>query len=700
MGKQKKQQCNSLGNNSVKIRRVDKAFEPYRQAFIHGDIQQQSYIINEFVSSLVAAEYAKLTEERGYCMEKCLPIEEIFTCNLCRELLHVPVTLVCGHTFCLECLGNYEREGRTMCPGCGQESNLHYTSNIVVRELSRICFPEKTSIRNCIVEANNLLRERKMEEFMELTKNLLTKYPENVDLLHLRANGYQCLKSYSDALNVLDFACTLAPFCTKVLYARGELLASIDEPEEAMVMFLRASALKPNDLTYRGRLTSCLEKPLRNICNSSELCSPSSSYNADHEATTKRVLKGLPVKSEPNFDESTTTAQNMSRRRPACINEDGQVGHRNVAVTMNSNEHAFTTDSTDHRGDPTCRTDATEKTVDTLMDQDRSCYKKEETKNISQCQRVSCIQRNIIVPPKSNIPSELECKLCFNLLYEPVTTSCGHSFCRACLERCLDHRFHCPCCRTNLQSYLEHFIMKNVGTCKVLESLCLLKFKDEYQTRRLAYEKELLDFSRCESNKDEIPIFVCTLAVPDIACPLHIFEPRYKLMIRRCIESGSRQFGMCAPDPEQTFATVGTMLHINDVNFLPDGRSVVHTVGSRRFQVLERGLQDGYNTAKVAWLQDECDESDYTKLNCEVYNMMIQWFEKLPSEQKICIVKAVGRLPDALQGTNENGPSWLWWLLVAMPLNHEAKQIILSMTSITERLNSAKRFLAILLSRL
>jgi hypothetical protein len=52
--------------------------------------------------------------------------------------------------------------------------------------------------------------------------------------------------------------------------------------------------------------------------------------------------------------------------------------------------------------------------------------------------------------------------------------------------------------------------------------------------------------------------------------------------------------------------------------------------------------------------------------------MMIQWLEKLSSEQKICILKAVGRLPDALQGTNENGPSWLWWLLVAMPLNHDA----------------------------
>ena len=156
---------------------------------------------------------------------------------------------------------------------------------------------------------------------------------------------------------------------------------------------------------------------------------------------------------------------------------------------------------------------------------------------------------------------------------------------------------------------------------------------------------------------------------------------------------------MCVPDPEDRFASVGTILYINDVNFLPDGRSTVQTVGSKRFRVVERGLRDGYDTAKVIWLDDECDETDYTELNYEVYNMMAQWFEKLPNEQKTCIVKAVGPLPDARQRTSTNGPSWLWWLLVAMPLNLEAKRIILSMTSVGERLNSAKRFLAILLSR-
>ena len=29
-----------------------------------------------------------------------------------------------------------------------------------------------------------------------------------------------------------------------------------------------------------------------------------------------------------------------------------------------------------------------------------------------------------------------------------------------------------------------------------------------------------------------IPVFVCTMSFPNIPCPLHVFEPRYRLMIR------------------------------------------------------------------------------------------------------------------------------------------------------------------------
>lgn len=53
------------------------------------------------------------------------------------------------------------------------------------------------------------------------------------------------------------------------------------------------------------------------------------------------------------------------------------------------------------------------------------------------------------------------------------------------------------------------------------------------------------------------------------------------------------------------FADYGCMLEIQRVEFLADGRSLVSTVGQRRFRVLRRGHRDGYNTADIEYLEDE-----------------------------------------------------------------------------------------------
>ena len=45
---------------------------------------------------------------------------------------------------------------------------------------------------------------------------------------------------------------------------------------------------------------------------------------------------------------------------------------------------------------------------------------------------------------------DMECSLCYRLFYRPVTTPCGHSFCRECLDRCLDHQTNCPMCKSSL----------------------------------------------------------------------------------------------------------------------------------------------------------------------------------------------------------------------------------------------------------
>eukprot|EP00435_Cladocopium_sp_Y103_P046935 s758_g13.t1 len=54
--------------------------------------------------------------------------------------------------------------------------------------------------------------------------------------------------------------------------------------------------------------------------------------------------------------------------------------------------------------------------------------------------------------------SQLECPLCLGLLWEPSSIPCGHTLCRSCLARTLDHAFDtspsCPMCRAELSGYL------------------------------------------------------------------------------------------------------------------------------------------------------------------------------------------------------------------------------------------------------
>lgn len=58
------------------------------------------------------------------------------------------------------------------------------------------------------------------------------------------------------------------------------------------------------------------------------------------------------------------------------------------------------------------------------------------------------------IQPELFPESSLECPLCLELLYDPVTLPCGHVFCKFCLERSMKEKAICPMCRENI-SYLN-----------------------------------------------------------------------------------------------------------------------------------------------------------------------------------------------------------------------------------------------------
>lgn len=135
---------------------------------------------------------------------------------------------------------------------------------------------------------------------------------------------------------------------------------------------------------------------------------------------------------------------------------------------------------------------------------------------------------------------------------------------------------------------------------QTLLAIILKAFPEAYAERRQVLEQEERD-ARLDT-----PIFVCQLSFPGMPTLLHFFEPRYRLMLRRCLESTQPRFGMIMPpraaptpgDPGNG-NDYGTMLEIKSVQMLADGRSMVETWGAHRFRILERGTLDGYMVGRI-----------------------------------------------------------------------------------------------------
>lgn len=81
--------------------------------------------------------------------------------------------------------------------------------------------------------------------------------------------------------------------------------------------------------------------------------------------------------------------------------------------------------------------------------------------------------------------TDFECILCSRCLLEPVTTPCGHTFCRDCLTRVLDHGLSCPLCMAAL-SVRDY----SRGTTEVLQYAIKILFPEELSARMSMSWKE------------------------------------------------------------------------------------------------------------------------------------------------------------------------------------------------------------------
>ena len=117
------------------------------------------------------------------------------------------------------------------------------------------------------------------------------------------------------------------------------------------------------------------------------------------------------------------------------------------------------------------------------------------------------------------------------------------------------------------------------------------------------------------SRQRRLPLFpLNTVLFPNVSLPLQIFEERYKLMLRECMESDNR-FGvsLIREGPEVGGPAVphdiGTVAHIVQVNRINGDRFFVSAVGVQRFRVLNVTQREPFVAADVELL-DEAGASD------------------------------------------------------------------------------------------
>ncbi|KAK7281788.1 hypothetical protein RIF29_10065 [Crotalaria pallida] len=213
--------------------------------------------------------------------------------------------------------------------------------------------------------------------------------------------------------------------------------------------------------------------------------------------------------------------------------------------------------------------------------------------SLQNLERESCRLTGMNTHGQPERNDDFDCTLCLKLLYEPVTTPCGHSFCRSCLFRTMDCGNRCPLCRTVL------FISPRTCSISVtLKSIIQKNFPEEYAERKQEHDS-LINFG-----VDLLPLFVMDVVIPCQKFPLNIFEPRYRLMVRRIMEGNHRMGMVIIESSTGSLAEYACEVEITECEPLPDGRFYIEIESRRRFRIIRSWDQDGYRIAEVEWIQD------------------------------------------------------------------------------------------------
>lgn len=185
-----------------------------------------------------------------------------------------------------------------------------------------------------------------------------------------------------------------------------------------------------------------------------------------------------------------------------------------------------------------------------------------------------------------------------------------------------------------------------------------------------------------------LPLFpLGTALVPGMVMPLHLFEPRYRLLAEHLTEPGRPQrFGIVgiragrevSDDVSRSLYRVGTVAEVTAMTTNPDGTVDIETVGSQRFIIEEVDTDLPYLRAQVEYIE-EPPGSDPDGASLRAARLLTDYRDVL----------GLGIEPAGMN------PQLLSYVITASVVaDPSVKQRLLAAEDTTERLNQASALLA------
>jgi Lon protease-like protein len=196
----------------------------------------------------------------------------------------------------------------------------------------------------------------------------------------------------------------------------------------------------------------------------------------------------------------------------------------------------------------------------------------------------------------------------------------------------------------------------------------------------------------------ELAIFpLATVLFPGAVLPLHIFEDRYKKMIRYAVEHGG-MFGLqyrndaaIGHETPPEVGSIGCIAKVNAVVPLDGGRMNIVTTGLIRYRIL--GLQQStpFIIARIETVTDDLEPG--ADLN-RIFDDIVELCRKF-----LAAAQALDESPASVdQDLPEEPEAFSLLVASALPVDNDAKQTFLEMTSTRLRLSRLRPFVTSALS--